>query len=94
VISELLGDPKLSENHKDICLALHFVELLPGYWKRAGFSRSELIKKKLKARLADALVAQACIDHDFPQIARDKDFSNEKKILRAKSSLINSKQRG
>jgi predicted nucleic acid-binding protein len=27
-----------------------------------------------KARLADALIAQACIDHDVALITRDKDF--------------------
>ena len=74
VISELLSDPKLSENHKDIFSGLPQVELLSGYWTRVSLSRSKLVKKGLKARLADALVAQACIDHDYPLIARDRDF--------------------
>jgi predicted nucleic acid-binding protein len=33
-----------------------------------------LLGKGLKARLGDALVAQACIDHNIPLIARDGDF--------------------
>jgi predicted nucleic acid-binding protein len=79
VISELLSDPKLSEDHKDLFSSLPQVELLAGYWTRVGLSRSKLIKRGLKARLADALVAQACIDHNFPLIARDRDFRHFQK---------------
>jgi predicted nucleic acid-binding protein len=33
-----------------------------------------LITKGFKARLADALIAQACIDSDVALITRDRDF--------------------
>ncbi len=79
VIAELLSDPKLSETHKDIFSALPQVEILSGYWERVGLSRSKIIKHGFKARLADALVAQACIDSNYPLIARDKDFRHFKK---------------
>ena len=74
VLSELLSDPKLSESHKDIFSALPLVELTHGFWLRVGITRAKLIKRRLKARLADSLVAQCCIDHDYPLITRDRDF--------------------
>ncbi|MGI9170471.1 MAG: PIN domain-containing protein [Caulobacteraceae bacterium] len=46
----------------------------PGYWERAGASRRLLVEKGLKARLADTLIAQCCIDADVKLIARDGDF--------------------
>jgi predicted nucleic acid-binding protein len=33
-----------------------------------------LLARKLRARLPDTLIAQSCIDHDIPLIARDTDF--------------------
>lgn len=35
--------------------------------------RAILIKKKLKTRLADTLIAQSCIDHQIPLITCDGD---------------------
>ena len=58
-------------------LLLAETALLPipdGLWARAGKSRRRLIEKGLKARFADALVAQCCIDADVPLIARDRDY--------------------
>jgi predicted nucleic acid-binding protein len=34
--------------------------------------RAGLVAKGRKARLADALIAQSCLDHDIPLITRDK----------------------
>jgi predicted nucleic acid-binding protein len=45
-----------------------------GYWARAGENRHRLLAKGLKAKLADALIAQCCIDADVPLIASDTDF--------------------
>jgi len=45
-----------------------------GFWERAGESRRLILLKGLKAKLADTLVAQCCIDADVPLIARDGDF--------------------
>ncbi len=54
----------------------HYIkcEITKNYWQRAGINRSKLISKKLKARLADTLIAQSCIDHQVPLITRDTDF--------------------
>jgi predicted nucleic acid-binding protein len=45
-----------------------------GLWDRVGMHRRLLIEKGLKARFADAVVAQCCIDADVPLIARDRDY--------------------
>ena len=74
VLSELLSDPTLeSQDAADFC-AVTLLEIRPGYWERAGKLRAQLRSKRVKARLADTLIAQICIDHDVPLITRDKDF--------------------
>ena len=74
VLSELLSDPTLeSQDAADLC-AIALLEIRPGYWERAGKLRAQLLKQRVKARLADTLIAQICIDHDVPFITRDKDF--------------------
>jgi predicted nucleic acid-binding protein len=45
-----------------------------GLWDRAGRNRRLLIEKGVKARFADAIIAQCCIDADVPLIARDRDY--------------------
>ena len=50
------------------------LEIDHGVWDRAGRNRRLLIEKGLRARFADALVAQCCIDADVPLIARDRDY--------------------
>ena len=48
--------------------------LAEGYWERTGESRRTLLAKGLKAAMADALIAQCCIDAGVPLIARDRDY--------------------
>lgn len=36
--------------------------------------RAKVLAKRRKARLADALIAQGCIDHGVPLITRDRDL--------------------
>jgi predicted nucleic acid-binding protein len=50
------------------------LETRNGYWERAGKLRARLLRRGLKARLADTLIAQSCLDHDVALITRDKDF--------------------
>jgi predicted nucleic acid-binding protein len=76
VITELLSDP--SPTHRadleDVLTNIATLPLLDGYWQRAGHARRILKTKKLKAKIADALIAQSCIDHDVALITRDTDF--------------------
>lgn len=74
VLSEILSDPKLPESVGQLFKKLPVLSIAEGYWERAGKSRSKLIAKKLKARLADTLIAQVCLDNKIPLLTRDSDF--------------------
>jgi predicted nucleic acid-binding protein len=72
VITEILSATDLTLGV--ILNSIAIMELLDGYWERAGLSRRLLRRKGLKAKVADTLIAQACIDHDIALITRDGDF--------------------
>lgn len=74
VLAELLSDPALQPAVADLLKALPRLEVLDGYWERAGALRRTLLKKGLRARLADTLIAQSCIDHRVPLVTADRDF--------------------
>lgn len=74
VVTELLSDPKASAQIRQQIGQLPLLSLSEGFWLRAGQSRQKLLQKGYKARLGDALVAQACMDNDVALIARDTDF--------------------
>jgi predicted nucleic acid-binding protein len=74
VVAELLSKPA---NAAQADYLLQTVAILPvedGFWERAGRSRRILLSKGLKAKLADTLVAQSCIDASVPLITDDADF--------------------
>jgi len=74
VLVELLSDPKLLASTSNLLTVLPLLETSNGYWERAGALRAKALAKGRKARLADTLIAQSCLDHDVPLIARDRDF--------------------
>ena len=74
VLVEILSDPFLPKKFIEKMLELPLLEPTENFWQRAGINRSKLISKKLKARLADALIAQSCIDYKTPLITNDNDF--------------------
>jgi len=74
VIAEILSDPNLPLKVQQQILTLTKVELKEGFWERAGFLRRKVLSKKLKCRLADAMIAQFCLDHNLTLISRDQDF--------------------
>jgi predicted nucleic acid-binding protein len=49
------------------------LEVTDGYWERTGALRAKILAKGQKARLADALIAQSCIDHHVPLVTADRD---------------------
>src|SRR6202011_5026217 len=65
VLTEMLSDPKLPSEVSQSLSELPLIELKPGYWQRAGELRAKVLAKRRKARLADALIAQSCIDQAF-----------------------------
>jgi predicted nucleic acid-binding protein len=74
VLVELLTDPQLPSPVRNLLTALPLLDIKSGYWERAANIRARALSKRRKARLADTLIAQSCLDHDVPLIARDRDF--------------------
>ena len=74
VITELLSDAKSRTALAPQLAACTMLDVLPGYWERAGGTRAILLAKGLTAKIPDALIAQSCIDHDVALITRDNDF--------------------
>lgn len=74
VISETLSDPAIPRDLAGDISALPVLDILEGYWQRAGLLRAAAIKRGHKARLADVLIAQSCIDHKIPLVSHDRDF--------------------
>lgn len=73
VISAILSAPNLTDDVAEKILALPRIGIVDGYWERTGKLRASVIAMRRKARLADALIAQACLDHGLPIIVRDRD---------------------
>ena len=76
VLAELFSDPKLPAKTAQRLKELPLLEVLDGYWERAGSLRSRVLARGLRARLAGCLIAQSCLDHDVPLITRDSDFGH------------------
>ena len=74
VLSEVLSDPKLPPPLEEILLQIPVLTLEPGFWERAGRLRARVIAAGHKAKLADTLIAQSCLDHDVSLVTRDPDF--------------------
>jgi predicted nucleic acid-binding protein len=74
VLTEILSDPDAAKVLTPRLLELELLDVSEGYWQRAGEARARLRARGFKAKVADALIAQSCIDHDVALITRDQDF--------------------
>lgn len=74
VLAELLSNPKLTREVTAELAGIPLLEPGPGFWYRAGKLRAGLLARRRKARLADALIAQLCLDHEVRLVSRDRDF--------------------
>lgn len=74
VLSEILSEPKLPPDVAALLEQIPLLEIAEGYWSRTGILRASLLRKRRKARLADCLIAQSCLDLEVPLITRDRDF--------------------
>jgi predicted nucleic acid-binding protein len=74
VLTELLSEPALPPAVRSLLAALPQLDIEPGYWERAGLLRASILKQRRQARVADALIAQSCLDQSAPLVTRDKDF--------------------
>ncbi len=74
VLTELLSDPHLPHEIAASLTSLPLIDLEPGFWQRAAALRSKVLAKRRRARLADSLIAQLCLDTHLSLITRDRDF--------------------
>lgn len=74
VLMELLSDPRLPAHVAQSLSELPLIEIQPGYWHRAGALRAKVLARRRRARLGDALIAQACLDREIRLVTRDRDF--------------------
>jgi predicted nucleic acid-binding protein len=74
VLLELLSDPQLTQDVKDLFISLPLLDVSDGYWERAGLLQATALSRGRKARLADTLIAQSCLDHGVELVTRDADF--------------------
>lgn len=74
VLTELLSDPAVTRPVRTLLAGLPILQVEPGHWERAGILRASVLKQKRKARIADALIAQSCLDQSTPLVTRDRDF--------------------
>ena len=81
-VTELLSAPNLSSNLRETLLAIPMLSIQEGFWERAGLLRAKVLAKGSKAKLADTLIAQTCLDHQVPLVTRDQDFQVFKKFAR------------
>ena len=74
VLTEMLSAPTLDRDAADLLRGLPLLDVRAGFWERAAETRARILAKRLRARLADTLIAQTCIDHRAPLVTRDRDF--------------------
>jgi predicted nucleic acid-binding protein len=73
VLTGILSDRSADETAK-VLTAIPLLEITDGYWARAGLLRARVIAAGHKSKVADALIAQSCLDHDVPLVTNDRDF--------------------
>lgn len=74
VLTELLSSPARPPIALESLAELPLIEITPGYWERAGALRAKVLRRRRRARLGDALIAQSCVDRGIPLLTRDHDF--------------------
>ncbi len=74
VLTEILSIPGLDREISKLVREIPRLDVDSGFWERAGVTRAKILSKNRKARLADTLIAQSCLDHEVPLITRDADF--------------------
>jgi len=79
-VTELLSDPHLKFTVRQAIAQLPILPITEGYWERAGLLRAKVLRSGHKAKLADALIAQNCLDHHATLVTRDRDFKIFKQL--------------
>jgi predicted nucleic acid-binding protein len=76
VLVEILSDPSLDREFARLIRRMPILKCDSGFWERAAVTRAKILSKKLRARLADTLIAQSCLDNEVPLVTRDLDFKH------------------
>ncbi len=80
IVTELLSDPQLSSALRRDILDVPVLPITDGYWERAGLLRAKIQHRGYKAKLADTLITQSCLDYNVPLVTRDRDFKVFKQV--------------
>ncbi|MHB8729319.1 MAG: PIN domain-containing protein [Sulfuricaulis sp.] len=80
-VTDVLSDPSLNKSVRETILQLPVLPLSEGFWERAGLLRAKALRGGHKAKLADTLIAQNCLDHHATLITRDRDFRIFEKLV-------------
>ncbi len=80
VLTEILSEPRLQRSTIEALSAIPLLEIFDGCWMRAGVLRAKVIAAGHKSKIADAVIAQICIDHDILLITNDRDFRHYEKF--------------
>lgn len=91
-VAELLSDPRITPPIEESVLDIPQLETTPGYWERAGRLRAKLMRHRFRPKLADALIAQSCLDHDVVLVTRDRDFSAFQRLAGLRLAAANTVQ--
>src|SRR2546422_9827435 len=65
-VAELLSGPGMTQAAEEAVLHIPQLEIMLGYWERAGRLRAKLLRQRFHPKLADSLIAQSCLDHEVP----------------------------
>ncbi len=74
VVTEILSEPRLQRDTRSIISAIPILDIFDDYWFRAGELRAKVLAAGHKPKVADALIAQSCIDHRVRLLTNDRDF--------------------
>jgi len=74
VLTELLSAINLPQETASYLRAIPRIALHPEYWENAGLLRAKILSRGRRARLGDALIAEACLAEGIRLLTRDQDF--------------------
>lgn len=74
VVTEVLSLPGVAAEVERLLSVIPQLEIRPEFWERAGRLRARVSSAGRRARTADVLIAQSCIDHDVALVTADTDF--------------------
>jgi len=87
VVTELFSSRKLPPAVAVLLSQLPVLHPEPGFGERAGRLRAKLLARRVRAPLADTLIAQSCLDHGVRLVTRDDDFRHFARVAGLRLAL-------